>query len=115
MPAEQRGWAERLKSGQWILRYRDNDGRLQRARSSTGAVLRFKSKTLALNHYRDVIAPHLRGDAPAKRELTLAEFVPVFLERHGVGVRKRTIDTLRDRLRHPIAAFGDESLVDLHA
>jgi integrase len=106
MPAEPRGWTERLKSGEIVLRYYDLDGVKQRARSSTGAVIRFKSKTAARNHFRDVIAPQLRGDAP-RRELTLREFVPVFLERHAVGVRTRTISTLRDRLGYPADRDGD--------
>jgi hypothetical protein len=40
-----------------VLRYRDNDGRKQRARSSTGVALHFKSKTAALNHFRDAVGP----------------------------------------------------------
>lgn len=130
MPAEQRGWIETLKSGEKILRYYDNTGKAQRARSGTGKVLRFKSKTAALNHHRDVIAPALRGDT-TKPELTLREFVPIFLERHAVGVRDRTIATLRDRLgypaerdddtpekrrereRHAVRAFGDVPLREL--
>jgi integrase len=112
MPAEQRGWAERLLSGHWILRYRDADGTPQRARTPAGQVMRFKSKTAALNHYRDVIATRLRGERPTV-EYTLAAFVPVFLERHAVGVRGRTVATLRDRLRHPLAAFGDVTLREL--
>lgn len=131
MPAEPRGWTEKLKSGERILRYRDLDGNLQRAKSSTGATLRFKSKTLALNHFRDAIAPHLRGDTPDKGAVTLREFAPIFLARHGATVRKRTVDTLRDRLglpndrdgetpdqrrgreRNAIKAFGDVPLRDL--
>jgi integrase len=112
MPAEQRGYADRLKSGLWILRYYDAAGVRVRARTPDGAVMRFKTKTLALNHYRDVIAPGLRGDRPTTA-YTFAAFVPVFLERHAVGVRGRTIATLRDRLRHPLAAFGDVPLRDL--
>jgi hypothetical protein len=112
MPAEQRGWTERLKSGQWILRYRDAAGTPQRARTPAGQVMRFKSKTAALNHYRDVIAHQLRGERPTV-EYTLAAFVPVFLERHAVGVRGRTVATLRDRLRHPLVAFGDVPLREL--
>jgi integrase len=131
MPAEPRGWTETLKSGERILRYRDLDGNKQRARSSTGAPLRFTSKTKAMNHFRDVIAPQLRGDTPDKGEVTLREFVPTFLERHGAGVRDRTIATLRDRLglpnkrdgetpeqrrgreRNAVKAFGDVPLRDL--
>jgi integrase len=35
------------------------------------------------------------------------------LERHAVGVRPRTVATLRDRLSHAVRAFGDERLSDL--
>src|SRR4051794_34344006 len=54
----------------------------------------------------------LRGETP-RVELTLAALVELYLERHAVHVRPRTIGTLRDRLRHPVAAFGDEPLRDL--
>jgi integrase len=37
----------------------------------------------------------------------------MYLDRHAVSVRPRTIATLRDRLRHAIAAFGDVPLRDL--
>ena len=104
MPAEQRGEAIRLRSGWWVLRYRDASGRRQRVRTSEGRIARFKTKTAALNQYRDVIAPQLRGERPVT-VYTLGEFVPIFLERHAIGVRERTISTLRDRLRHPITAF----------
>jgi integrase len=107
VPAEQRGYAEKLKSRLWILRYYDAAGVRQRARTADGKVMRFPTKTAALNHYRDVIAPQLRGDAPARREFTLSEFVPVFLERHSVGVRTRTVDTLRDRLGYPMPRDGE--------
>ncbi len=112
MPAEQRGEAIRLRSGWWVLRYRDASGRRQRVRTSEGRIARFKTKTAALNQYRDVIAPQLRGERPVT-VYTLGEFVPIFLERHAIGVRERTISTLRDRLRHPITAFGDQSLAEL--
>jgi integrase len=46
-------------------------------------------------------------------ELTLAEFVPIYLERHGATVRPRTITTLRERLPHATRAFGDVPLRDL--
>ncbi len=112
MPAEQRGEAIRLPSGWWVLRYRDASGRRQRVRTSEGRIARFKTKTAALNQYRDVIAPQLRGERPVTA-YTLGEFVPIFLERHAIGVRERTISTLRDRLRHPITAFGDQPLAEL--
>jgi integrase len=46
-------------------------------------------------------------------ELTLSEFITIYLERHAVTVRPRTIATLRDRLRHSVAAFGDVPLREL--
>src|SRR5215212_6850699 len=47
------------------------------------------------------------------RDMTLAELVDLYLDRHAAVVRRRTIATLRDRLRHPIVAFGDVPLRDL--
>jgi hypothetical protein len=47
-------------------------------------------------------------DSPA--ELTLAELVALYLERHAATVRPRTITTLRERLAHALAAFGDVPL-----
>lgn len=124
MPAEPRGYVRSLKTGEKVLCYRDLQGREQRARSSTNKVLKFKSKTAALNHFRDVIAPQLRGDEPDKRQTTLRDFGEIFLKRHAAtGVRPRTIKGLRDRLgyrrpsakadRNAIAAFGDIPLCEL--
>lgn len=106
MPATQRGWTYRLNNKGWGLRYRDNEGK--RHRKSP-----FPSKSAALAHYRDVIEPQLRGEAPALPELTLAEFVPLYLERHAASVRPRTIDALRWRLGVATKAFGDVPLRDL--
>lgn len=110
MPAEQRGYAEKLNSGLWVLRYYDAAGKRQRARTPEGKVMRFKSRTLALNHYRDVIAPRLRGEQPIV-EYTLAQFVPVFLDRHIA--RDRTIETLGERLAHATREFGAVPLREL--
>ena len=47
-------------------------------------------------------------------DITLAEFVPMFLDRHAAtGVRPRTITDLRKRLVYAIRAFGDVPLRDL--
>jgi integrase len=46
-------------------------------------------------------------------EFTLAELVDLYLERYAASVRRRTITTLRERLRHAIAAFGDVPLREL--
>src|SRR5947209_973109 len=118
MPATQRGQAYRLGPNKWGLRYYDTAG-LRRRKSP------FPSKSAALEHYRNVIEPELRGEAPALPELTFAEFVPVYLDRHGATVRARTIGTLRERLSHKRdpgkgktcrcakCAFGDVPLRDL--
>jgi hypothetical protein len=60
-----------------------------------------------------VIEPELRGETPPTPELTLAELVELYLERHAASVRPRTILELRKRLRYAVAAFGDVPLRDL--
>ena len=57
-------------------------------------------------HYRDVVEPELRGDVPIARDVTLAEFVDTYLERHTATVRPRTIETLRKRLGYAVTTFG---------
>jgi integrase len=106
MPATQRGQAYRLGPNKWGLRYYDAAG-VRRRKSP------FPSKSAALAYYRDVIEPELRGETPALPELTLAELVELYLERHAAGVRERTIWTLRVRLRYAVTAFGDVPLRDL--
>jgi integrase len=119
MPAIQRGQPYKLKSGKgWGLRYYDENG-VRRRKSP------FPSKSAALEHYRNVIEPRLRGDPEPLAELTFGQFVPLYLERHAAGVRRRTIDTLRERLGHhrqldddeqcacATCAFGDIPLRDL--
>jgi integrase len=106
MPPTQRGQAYRLGPNRWGLRYYDADG--TRCRKSP-----FPTKSAALAHYRDVIEPELRGEPARAPELTLAAFVPLFLERHAAGVRPRTITDLRKRLVHATRAFGDVPLRDL--
>jgi len=105
MPAMQRGQFDRLPSGRWRLRWYTEDGE-RRSKS-------FPSKSAAARHYRDVIEPQLRGEAPVEVDLTLGDFVPLYLERHGAGVRPKTIDALRWRLGIATAAFGDVPLRDL--
>jgi integrase len=106
MPAIQRGQAYRLGPNRWGLRYYDAAG--QRQRKSP-----FPTKSAALAHYRDVIEPQLRGDPAPMPDLTLAGLVDLYLNRHAASVRLRTIDTLRERLAHATAAFGDVPLHDL--
>ncbi len=102
MPATQRGQAYKLAPGKWGLRYYDRDSVRQRKSP-------FPTKSAALAHYRDIIEPQLRGDAPAAPDVTLADLVELFLARHAVAVRPRTIATLRDRLGHATRAFGDDA------
>jgi hypothetical protein len=106
MPAIQRGSAYRLGPNRWGLRWRDREG-IRRRKSP------FPSKSAALGHYRDVIEPELRGEPAPTRELTLAEFVALYLERHAATVCARTIDAVRWRLGIATAAFGDVPLRDL--
>ena len=106
MPAIQRGQAYRLGPNKWGLRYYTAEGRRKR-------VSPFDSKSAALRHYRDVIEPELRGEPARMPELTLAELVDLYLERHAATVRPRTIATLRERLAHATRAFGDVPLRDL--
>lgn len=106
MPATQRGQAYKIGKGKWGLRYYDRDG-IRRRKSP------FPSKSVALDYYRDVIEPELRGETPTVR-YTLSEFAPVFLERHAAtGVRPRTIRVLRDRLGYATKKFGNVPLTDL--
>lgn len=106
MPATQRGQAYRLGPNRWGLRYYDAVG--ARRRKSP-----FPSKSAALAHYRDVIEPQLRGDSTPLPDLTLAEFVDVYLERHAVAVRGRTIAILRERLGYAVRTYGGVRLRDL--
>jgi integrase len=106
MPATQRGSAYRLGPHRWGLRWRNHDGKRQHKSP-------FKSKSEALAHYRNVIEPELRGDPPPMPELTLAEFVDLYLTRHAASVRPRTIDALRWRLGIATEALGDVTLHDL--
>jgi integrase len=106
MPAIQRGGTERLGRGKWGLRYRDNQGTRRR-------VSPFPTKAAALEHYRTVIAPQLRGEEPSKPDLTLTEFCDLFLERHAATRRPRTIVLLRERLAYATRAFGDVRLREL--
>lgn len=106
MPATQRGQAYRIAPGKWGLRYYDAAG--QRRRKSP-----FASKSAALTHYREHVEPVLLGEPAPLTEMTLAEFVGVYLERHAANVRPRTIATLTERLRPAVRAFGDVPLREL--
>jgi integrase len=106
MPPTQRGQAYKIGGGRWGLRWYDHGG-VRRRKSP------FPSKSAALAHYRDIIEPQLRGEPARLPDLTLAELVDLYLERHSVSVRPRTIQTLPERLVHATTAFGDVPLRDL--
>jgi integrase len=73
----------------------------------------FPSRSAALAHYHETIEPSLRGEPVPVPELTLAEFVPIYVERHAANVRQRTIRSLRQRLGYATRAFGGVPLRDL--
>jgi integrase len=106
MPPTQTGQAYRLAPGKWGLRYYDRAG-VRRRKSP------FASKSAALAHFRDLIEPQLLGEQAPMAELTLAELVDLYLERHAASVRPRTIVTLGERLAHATRAFGDVPLCEL--
>ena len=106
MPPLATGHAYRLGANRWGLRYRDATG--QKHRQSP-----FPTKSAALRWYRDVIEPQLRGEPAQTPDITLAELVELYLDRHAASVRPRTVSTLRDRLQHAIRAFGDIPLSEL--
>jgi integrase len=106
MPAIQRGHAYRLGPNRWGLRWRDREG--VRHRKSA-----FPSKSAALQYFRNIIEPELRGEPAPMPELTLAELIDLYLKRHAASVRPRTVDALRWRLGTATAAFGDVPLRDL--
>lgn len=104
MPAEQQGQIDG-KPGSYRLRWYEG-GKRQTTK------LRFQSKTDARKWFRQHVEPRLNGE-PVTKELTLSEFVPVYLTRHGLDVRERTIKTLRERLAHAEKRFGDIPLREL--
>src|SRR5262245_5584984 len=105
MPAVQRGSAYKLGRGRWGIRYREN-GQLRRASV-------FPTKAAALEHYRTVIAPRLRGEEPDRPDLTLDEFCDLFLDRHAAIRSMRTVRCLRERLVRPRGKYGRTPLREL--
>ena len=106
MPAIQRGQVDRIAPGKWRLRYYLPDG-------SRKSKQPFPSKSAAWTWYRENVEPLLSGGSVALEPITLAEFVPLYLERHAASVRPRTIATLKERLPHALRAYGNVPLRDL--
>jgi integrase len=103
MPAVQRGSVRRLASGRYQLRYYDVEGE----RHTGGS---FTSRSAAFTHYRDVVEPQLRGEVAPLPDLTLAEFIDLYLDRHAAVVRGGTIRVLRERLGYATRDYGKERL-----
>jgi integrase len=118
MPARQRGWVRKRKSG-WQACWRVG------GRQRTGPDL-FPTKTQA----KDWLTEHLAVEATAPRttDLTFAEHVERYLRMHATSVDQSTIRTLRERLgatpksgyrqrpyRTAIEAFGHVTLRELEA
>jgi integrase len=106
MPALQRGQVDEIGRKHFRLRWYDLEGKRHSKQP-------FPSRSAAWSWYRERVEPELSGEPAAPRELTLSDFVPVYLERHGAVVRSRTIRTLDERLRHAVRAFGDVPLSEL--
>ena len=105
MPAVQEGQYDKV-NGKHRVRWYDRDGKRH---SKSG----FASKSAARAYFREEIEPVLNGAAPLAPALTFAEFQPVYLERHAVHVRPRTVETLRQRLPYAVRAFGNVPLREL--
>ncbi len=105
MPAEQRGQVYKTSTG-YGIRWYDATG-LRRRRSG------FKSRSDARRWYAEVERPRLRGETPRATHLTFAELAERYLLTHAVGREASTMTTLRQRLAHPVRAFGELKLVEL--
>jgi integrase len=108
MAAVQRGHAYRVGTRRWGLRYYDQEGKRRR-------VSPFPTRSAALAHFRDVIEPQLRGETASLPDLTLSEFVDLYLDRHAAVVRPGTIRVLRERLGYATRAYRDERLSALES
>ena len=110
MPAIQQGQPYQLANRCWGIRYYDPTSG-KRARATEGGA-GFSSPSAAKKWLREFLEAVRRGEHRTST-YTLAEFVPVYLARHQG--RQRTIATLRERLRHATATFGDVPLRELEA
>jgi integrase len=96
----------RTPAGRWRLRYYDRKG----ARHSAGV---YRTQAEARQHFNEVIRPALDGRPAARRDLTFSGLVDVFLERHAIVAKPRTVTELRWRLKQSEAKFGTVPLVEL--
>lgn len=100
MPAEQQGQIDG-KPGAYRLRWYDKDGKRHSKQP-------FKSKSEARKWYRE----NVEGETTQAKDVTVAEFIEVFLERHSANVRPRTVASLRERLGHVKRDYGTVPLAD---
>ena len=107
MPAKQSGQIDG-EPGRYRLRWYDLGGKRH-------AKQPFRSKSDAREYFRNVVETQLLGHQAGKRDLTLGEFITLYLERHAANVRARTIATLAERLRAAERTFGPVALSDLEA
>lgn len=98
MPASQQGQYDK-RNGKHAVRYYLPDG----TRKFKGG---FASKSAARQWFRDNVEPILNGEQPRKPDISLSDFIVLYLVRHGADVRPRTRATLEERLRHADARFG---------
>lgn len=118
MPARQRGWVRRRKSG-WQACWREG------GRQRTGPKL-FPTKTQAKDWLSERLA--IGATASSTRDVTFAEHVERYLRVHATSVDPSTIRTLRERLgatpesrhgrrpyRTAVEAFGHVTLREFEA
>jgi integrase len=103
MPAETRGSVFPTKDG-YGIRWPEDGKRPQR----TG----FRTKTQARQWFTANVEPRLARGTPSG-EITFDAFCDLFLERHGATVSPRTKQTLDERLRSALKAFGTWRLSEL--
>ncbi len=103
MPADQEGTVYRTSKGYGIRFFRDG----KRVRQAG-----FASKSAARAWLRDVELPRQRGQTVTDR-ITLADFTTRYLDRYATLRTPRTVETLRARMRRPLAAFGDVPIIEL--
>lgn len=101
MPAEQRGSVYATSRG-YGIRWLENG----RRRHESG----FDTKTEARAWFLDNVLPRLRRREPVRPSMTLREFCDTWLDAHGANVEASTVTTLRFRLAHALAVFGDRRL-----
>ena len=88
--------------GNYGIRWPEGDKRPQE--------IGFRTKGEAREWFDDNVAPRLRRGAPSG-EITFDAYCQLFLRRHGGS--ERTVGTLRERLAHSRARFGDWTLREL--